>query len=63
MSRRGATHFVKEIEAVINRFRREYSMTYAEIIGSLELVKFDVLREASEDDDDDNDDQFESQSE
>lgn len=37
-------------------------MTYAEIIGSLELVKFDVLREASDDDDDD-DDQFESQSE
>lgn len=62
MSRRGTAHFVKEIDAVINRFRSEYSMTYAEIIGSLELVKFDVLREASDDDDDD-DDQFESQSE
>jgi len=48
MSRRGCDHFVDELERLIDRLRAEYEMTYAEVIGCLELVKADLLSEATE---------------
>ena len=55
MSQRGTQHLAEELTAVIERFRHEYEMTYAEVVGCLELVKYDVICESVEDDDDEDD--------
>lgn len=41
-------HLVDEIERVMTRFRFEYDLTYAELVGVLELIKADVIFEAME---------------
>lgn len=41
--------FANELENLIHRVRSEYDLTYAEIVGVLELVKFDIMNEAQED--------------
>lgn len=37
--------FQDEIEKVVNRFREEYDLTYAEMIGQLEIVKQNLFLE------------------
>lgn len=58
MGRRAAEHLADEIVKVINRFKTEYTMTVSEAIGVLEIVQFNLMREAFEpNDDDDQDDE------
>ena len=57
MTLNAQAHLAAELAAVIERHRYEYELTYAEVVGCLEMVKFDVLLESTEpDDDDDGDD-------
>jgi len=46
MSDIGCEHFTAEVTTIIDRFRKEYIMTYAELIGCLELIKYDICYEA-----------------
>ncbi len=54
--------FLFELQNVVNRFRAEYDLNHATIIGTLEIVKMDYLIEGDEVefiddmDDSDNDD-------
>lgn len=43
-------HFLTDLELQIIRFRQEYEMTYAELIGCLEIKKSEILQEMREDD-------------
>lgn len=45
MRSRAVDHFIDDVELVIKRFRKEYEMSYAELVGSLEIIKADVIRE------------------
>ena len=51
--------FLFELQNVVNRFRAEYDLNHATIVGTLEIVKMDYLIEGDEvefiDDMDDND--------
>lgn len=54
--------FLFELQNVVNRFKAEYDLNHATIVGTLEIVKMDYLIEGDEvefiddmDDDDDND--------
>ena len=51
MSSRGCDHFVDEIRRLIGRLRAEYEMTYAEVVGCLELVKSEIVCEAMDEQD------------
>lgn len=58
--------FLFELQNVVNRFRAEYDLNHATIVGTLEIVKMDYLIEGDDvefiddmDDDDDNDDTVE----
>lgn len=46
-------HLEAEIEAVIQRFRMEYSLTVASAIGVLYLAAHKLAKSATEEDDDD----------
>ena len=37
---------IDEIERLIERYRHEGDISYAEIVGALELIKIDVIAEA-----------------
>ena len=52
MSSRAVSHFGTELELLIERFRAEYEMTYAELIGCMEIQKADILMEMADDNDD-----------
>ena len=52
MSQRGCEHFTEDMHCLIDRMRLEYSMTYAEIVGCMELVKGDIVDEAREESED-----------
>lgn len=43
--RRSTNHLEDEINRVIDRFRHEYHITYAELIGVLDTVKIDIHME------------------
>ena len=47
--------FIHSVRLQVDQFRREFSLTYVEAIGALEMIKHDLLREAeqfgAEDDD------------
>lgn len=45
MSGRAVDHFTVEVERVMKRFRKEYKMSYAEMVGTLEIIKAGVLHE------------------
>lgn len=47
-SQRAERHLVDEIDRVIDRFRHEYCMTYAQVLGCLELIKIDLMTESYE---------------
>lgn len=40
--------FVKAIEERIDYFRREYDLTYAEAVGCMEIIKYDLMREMAD---------------
>ena len=46
MSSRGCDHFVTEVQLLINRMRKEYEMTYAEVVGCLAMLQHDMTTEA-----------------
>lgn len=48
------TQLVHELYAVINRFRLEYEVNYAQAIGCLEMVKLGLFKEANELEEEDN---------
>ena len=52
MSKRGTEHFAKEIDLLIDRYRKEYEMTYAEVVGALTIA---AIRLCGEDEDEDSD--------
>jgi hypothetical protein len=39
------TRFINEVDRVVDHYRKEYDLSYADVIGCLELVKFDLIRE------------------
>ena len=39
--------FLFELQNVVNRFRAEYDLNHATIIGTLEILKIDYLTEAT----------------
>lgn len=45
-----AQALVNELHAVINRFRVEYDLNYANAIGCLEMVKLDLYWEGQDGD-------------
>ena len=40
--------FSDELDAMVNRFRSEYDLTYASIVGVLQMKSFLLCEEASE---------------
>ncbi len=50
---RAAVHFAGELDRLIERTRFEYTLTYAEAIGVMELVKADLIQESRIDDEED----------
>lgn len=40
------THFGNELDTLINRFRDEYEMSYAAVVGCLEFRKFTLMVES-----------------
>lgn len=46
---RAAKHFEKELSSLIERFRLEYELTYAEAVGVLETAKLTLFMELNED--------------
>lgn len=45
MSKEGVEALGDYIEAKIDYFRKEYDMTYAEVVGVLECIKHAILNE------------------
>ena len=52
---RAAVHFEGELNAMVERFRYEYELTYVEAVGVLEVVKLGLVVELKNDGDDDDD--------
>lgn len=52
MTQRATEHFAQELGLLMKRFRQEYELTYAEALGCLELAKFDLMQEMTDDDED-----------
>lgn len=48
MSKAGCDHFSADVIMLIDRMRMEYEMSYAEIIGCLEIIKASMVNEAVE---------------
>lgn len=38
--------FVQDLQSVIQRYRSEFNLTYAQVIGGLEMVKLGMFTEA-----------------
>ena len=51
MTQTAVEHLTNELTRLINRFRSEYEMNYAELVGAIELVKADIIDESLADDD------------
>lgn len=49
------THFANDLERLINRYRDEYDITYAQLIGTLHLTMHLLCREAEQKIDDEED--------
>lgn len=43
-------HLCEELGRLVDRFRIEYDLTYAEAIGAFELIKAELIAEAISDD-------------
>lgn len=46
MSKQSVHHFTDEITKLIEYFAVEYDMSYAEIVGSLQLIMLSIANEA-----------------
>ena len=38
-------HFSQDLVALINRYRAEYELTLSSVVGSLEVVKHELIQE------------------
>ena len=45
---KAVAHFGSELDALVNWFRFEYDITYAEMVGCLQILTFSLLTEANE---------------
>lgn len=41
-------HFIETITDKIDYFRKEYKLTYSELVGALELIKGEIILECIE---------------
>ncbi len=41
-------HFSKELDKLVDRFRREYDISYAEVVGCLYMKTHELFDEAKE---------------
>ncbi len=57
MSEETTDRFQGEIEKVVDYFRHEYDISYAETVGVLEVVKIGLVVELAVPDDEDEDDE------
>ena len=48
-------NFIVELGNLVDYFRKEYNLTYAEAIGCLDIIKHRLLVECEDTDDDDGD--------
>lgn len=39
-------HLIDEVQSVLERARREYSLTIGELVGALEIIKHNSLQDA-----------------
>lgn len=46
---RAVEHFEKDLDRLVDRYRQEYDMTYAEVVGCLHLKQVSLWLEARED--------------
>lgn len=46
MSANGVNHFSEEIHRVVDYFRKEYRMTLAEAVGTLQIVALQLAHDA-----------------
>lgn len=51
MTQRSVSHFQAELTKTIDYFRKEYKLSLAEAVGTLDLVKHLLLHENQDDDD------------
>ena len=58
MSTRSVTHLHTKIHDLIDSIRDDFHISYAEIVGVLEMVKADILDESRLADDEDDDGTF-----
>lgn len=49
MGARACAHLDEAIHCIIDRHSQEYNLSYSEVLGVLEIVKQDVLRQFYED--------------
>lgn len=52
-TKRALTEFGKQLEKLVNYFSCEFNMTVAEILGVMEIAKFNLLNYIAQPDDDD----------
>lgn len=50
------THFANDLEALITRYRHEYEITYAQLVGVLQIQMFLLCQETAERSDEQDDD-------
>jgi hypothetical protein len=43
-----AEEFEKSVENLVDYFREEFNLTLGEIVGTLEVIKFKIMRESEE---------------
>ena len=48
--------FAAELDALVERYREEFDLTYAAVVGALHMKAFEICREAEEPLEDDDDD-------
>jgi hypothetical protein len=54
-TQRALTEFADQLEKLINYFSIEFDMTISEVLGVMEVAKFNVLNHVACDDSDDDD--------
>jgi len=48
MSKDSTEKFFQKVQEDIEYFRKEFDLTYAELLGALELIKADIIKEIQE---------------
>lgn len=47
-AKQNVAHLTAELNKLIDRFRSEYEMTYAEVVGTLQVKCWELCKEADE---------------